>query len=101
MMSLMGIRGLSEPTGSWKMICIRRRSFLSSLPFLSKIGSPSSWADPAVGGWSWIRVLPRVDLPQPDSPTRPKTSPLRTLKLTSSTAFTSPMWRRRKPPRIG
>ena len=37
MMSLTGIRGFSDPTGSWKMICIRRRSFLSALPFLSKI----------------------------------------------------------------
>ena len=26
MMSETGIRGLSDPNGSWKMICIRRRS---------------------------------------------------------------------------
>ena len=29
-----------------------------------------------------------VVLPQPDSPTSPKVSPSRTVKLTSSTAFT-------------
>ena len=40
---------------------------------------------------------PSVVLPQPDSPTRPKTSPRRTSKLTSSTALTSPTWRRMKP----
>ena len=37
MMSLTGMRGFSEPTGSWKMICIRRRSLLRSAPFFSKI----------------------------------------------------------------
>ena len=26
MMSEIGIRGFSDPNGSWKMICIRRRS---------------------------------------------------------------------------
>ncbi len=31
-----------------------------------------------------------VDLPQPDSPTMPSTSPLSTVKLTSSTARTTP-----------
>jgi hypothetical protein len=101
MMSLMGIRGLSDPTGSWKMICIRRRSCLSSRPFFSKIFWPPSVAEPEVGGWSWIRVLPRVDLPQPDSPTSPKTSPAYASNETSSTAFTSPILRRRMPPRIG
>ena len=33
-----------------------------------------------------------IDLPQPDSPTRPIVSPGRTAKLTWSTTFTSP-WR--------
>ena len=32
-------------------------------------------------------MRPRVDLPQPDSPTRPTVSPLRCLRLTPSTAF--------------
>src|SRR5689334_5597327 len=33
---------------------------------------------------------PVTDLPEPDSPTRPSTSPRRTLKETSSTARTTP-----------
>src|SRR3954447_23421628 len=39
-----------------------------------------------------------VDLPQPDSPTMPSTSPLPTEKLTSSTARTTPVLPM-KPPR--
>ena len=76
MMSLTGIRGLSEPTGSWKMICIRRRSFLRSSPALAEdrlaveLGRPGG-RRLAAGGAS----CPRVVLPQPDSPTRPKISP--------------------------
>src|ERR1044072_1849761 len=41
-----------------------------------------------------------VDLPQPDSPTMPSTSPLSTEKLTSSTARTTPALPK-KPPRTG
>src|SRR5580704_825491 len=37
---------------------------------------------------SWVISLPRVDLPHPDSPTRPTVSPGRMSKLTPSTAFT-------------
>jgi hypothetical protein len=33
---------------------------------------------------------PVTDLPEPDSPTRPSASPRATLKLTSSTALTTP-----------
>jgi hypothetical protein len=35
-------------------------------------------------------VRPRVDLPQPDSPTRPSASPWVSVKLTPSTALTVP-----------
>src|SRR5205814_1102475 len=96
-----GIRGFNEPTGSWKMICMRRRSRFRSFPRFSKIGSLSSEAVPAVGGWRRMRVLPSVDLPQPDSPTSPNTSPRLISNDTSSTARTSPILRRRSPPRIG
>src|SRR5215203_5776546 len=41
-----------------------------------------------------------VDLPQPDSPTMPSTSPLSTEKFTSSTARTTPALPM-KPPRTG
>src|SRR5919204_456140 len=36
---------------------------------------------------------PVVDLPQPDSPTRPRVSPFSTKKSTPSTARTAPTWR--------
>ena len=39
-----------------------------------------------VGSYRRSRVRPVVVLPQPDSPTRPRVSPLRMAKLTSSTA---------------
>ena len=42
-------------------------------------------------------VRPRVDLPQPDSPTRPTVSPRRTSRSTPSTAWSWPVVRLRKP----
>ena len=41
-----------------------------------------------------------VDLPQPDSPTTPSVSPCRTVKLTSSTAFTAPICFWKMIPRV-
>src|SRR5262245_34511842 len=41
-----------------------------------------------------------VDLPQPDSPTMPSTSPLSTVKLTASTARTTPPWPNSPPPSL-
>ena len=41
MMSLTGMRGFSEPTGSWKMICIRRRIRFSSRPLRVATSLPS------------------------------------------------------------
>jgi hypothetical protein len=46
-------------------------------------------------------VRPVVDLPQPDSPTRPTVSPALTVKLTPSTAWTAPNWRLNTPARSG
>src|SRR5438477_6856259 len=43
-------------------------------------------------------VRPVVDLPQPDSPTRPRVSPCLTVKLTPSTALTSATLRWSKIP---
>src|SRR5258708_6601065 len=51
---------------------------------------PSSTTRPSEAGTSRMIALPRVDLPQPDSPTRPSVSPASTSKLTSSTARTTP-----------
>src|SRR5512141_1463980 len=46
-------------------------------------------------------VRPAVDLPQPDSPTRPKVSPLLISKEIPSTACTAPTWRCSRPRLIG
>ena len=43
-------------------------------------------------------VRASVDLPQPDSPTRPSVSPLATESETPSTAWTAPTWRSNRTP---
>src|SRR6266567_1708599 len=48
----------------------------------------SNHTSPAVGSISFSTERPIVLLPEPDSPTRPSTSPLAISKLTSSTART-------------
>src|SRR6266545_4257111 len=58
---------------------------------------PSSLMLPSVGSISRKIVRPTVDLPQPDSPTRPRVSPASIEKLTPSTAKTCPAVRRRTP----
>src|SRR3954466_3625309 len=54
--------------------------------------------DPVSGSIKPITSRAVVDLPQPDSPTMPSTSPLSTAKLTSSTARTTPPRPNRLPP---
>ena len=49
-------------------------------------GRPSSTISPADSGASPTAARARVDLPEPDSPTRPTTSPSGTVRLTPSTA---------------
>ena len=49
---------------------------------------PSNTTDPLVSGYSRAMHRASVDLPQPDSPTRPSVSPARRSMLTSSTACT-------------
>src|SRR5215470_3329642 len=46
-------------------------------------------------------VRPKVDLPQPDSPTTPRVSPSSTLRLTPSTAFTASLLRENRPSPTG
>ena len=46
-------------------------------------------------------AIATLDLPQPDSPTRPSVSPGDNAKLTPSTACTVPTRRRNTPPRTG
>src|SRR5579864_2978782 len=52
------------------------------------MSTPSRMTSPEVAGRSWVIIRPSVDLPHPDSPTRPTVSPGRMSKLTPSTAFT-------------
>jgi hypothetical protein len=59
------------------------RDCLLERPVISR---PSNLTEPEVGGISWRIVLLSVDLPQPDSPTSPRVSPLLTVNETSSTA---------------
>src|SRR5205085_1185532 len=56
---------------------------------------------PSVGSYRRTMVRPRVDLPHPDSPTRPSVSPSLTTNETSSTACTRATSRWRMPARIG
>src|SRR3982074_1368193 len=49
---------------------------------------PSNHSSPALGSINFSTERPMVLLPEPDSPTRPSTSPLAISKLTSSTART-------------
>ena len=64
---------------------------------------PSNMIEPAVGSSSLMIARPVVDLPHPDSPTRPSVSPASTEKQTPSTACTAPTLplRSRCPWRIG
>ena len=79
-------RALSDSTGSWKIICRFRRWALSCFVDRGARSTPSKRIVPAVGRFSRTMLLPSVDLPQPDSPTRPMVSPARRVKLTPSTA---------------
>jgi hypothetical protein len=75
-MSLTGIFGFSEAYGSWKTICRSRRTSRmdrASSPISSR---PSKTTDPEVGVCSCRIARPVVDLPQPDSPTTPRVSPV-------------------------
>ena len=96
------MRGFNELYGSWKITCIRRRTFLSSFSLKAVISCPSKMIWPLVGFSSWRMQRPVVVLPQPDSPTRPSVSPRRIEKLTPSTALTTAgLPPRRPPPPIG
>ena len=82
------LRGLSDAYGSWNTICISRRSGRRPRRERPVMSRPSKVTVPAVGSCRRTRQRPRVDLPQPDSPTRPTVSPGMTSKVTPSTACT-------------
>src|SRR5262252_313748 len=83
------MRGSRDANGSWKMICTWRRMRRMRDPESRVSSWPLNTTRPAVAGWSWVMTRASVDLPQPDSPTSPSVSPLRTSKLTPSTARTT------------
>ena len=61
---------------------------------------PAKLISPAVGSISRSTQRPIVDLPEPDSPAIPSTSPGRTANDTPSTARTWPRTRGMMPPRM-
>src|ERR1700726_3870006 len=66
------------------------RTDLSSAFGMRVMSWPSSTTTPSALGTRRMIALPKVDLPQPDSPTRPSVSPASSSKDTSSTARTAP-----------
>ena len=83
------LRGFSDAYGSWKTICISRRSGRSSRARQPRDARPRSAIVARRSARAAARsCAPSVDLPQPDSPTRPSVSPSRTENDTPSTAWT-------------
>src|SRR5580704_3127057 len=74
-------RLLTRPRSWWT-----NRSPAASLasPWPSSSGSPPTSADPSSGRWNPARILIRVDLPDPFSPTSARISPGSTDRLTLS-----------------
>ena len=82
------MRGSREANGSWKTICISRRSPRISLRVSSVSSVPLYLTEPEVGSMRRRMQRPTVDLPDPDSPTRPRVCPAPTAKETPLTAWT-------------
>jgi hypothetical protein len=80
--------GLSEEYGSWKTICRSRRSGRSAASLSPVSSAPLSLTLPEVGRSSRMSSRATVDLPQPDSPTRPRHRPECRSRLTPLTACT-------------
>ena len=81
-MSPTRIRGSSEPTESWKMICMSRRAVLQLRPRdADQVDARRRRSRPRSARSARISVRPSVDLPQPDSPTSPSVSPRADLEV--------------------
>src|SRR2546430_5073261 len=93
-------RGFSDEYGSWKIICTSRRSGRIAPTDRCVMSRPSKTTFPPVGSSSRVTSRPVVDLPQPDSPTRPSVSPGRIAKSMPSTARTAPTFRWTIAPRL-
>ena len=90
--------GFKACIAPWKITLASVHRTARSLPgFISSTFSPLSMTSPVtlVLSGSSRRIAPAiVDLPQPDSPASPRTSPLSIRKSTPRTAGTSPLWMR-------
>ena len=78
--------GLKLDAGSWNTNPIRLRSGRKSRSRMPFISASSTFSEPPVTLVSPAIARPMVVLPEPDSPTRPSTSPGRITKSTPSTA---------------
>ena len=86
MMSDTDMRGDSEPNGSWNTICMSWRNGRIALNLRPCSGLPRKTIGPS-DEISRRIASPSVVLPEPDSPTIPSVSPLRTAIDTPSTAL--------------
>ena len=81
--------GLNEAAGSWKTNPILRRIVENSRSLKPTISCPSTLRLPPLALVRPAIARPIVVLPEPDSPTRPYTSPALMSKLTFFTAWKS------------
>ena len=95
------MRGFSDEYGSWKMICMCRRSSRNSSFERLSISRPRNTIPPPVGSIRRRIERPAVVLPQPLSPTRPSVSFRPSVNEMPSTAFTCATTLRRSPWRTG
>ena len=87
--------------GSWNTNWIRLREGLSARCVMAARSIPPYEMLPASGVSSRTMLLPKVVLPQPDSPTSAMVSPRFNSNETPSTARTYPTVRLKNPFRIG
>ena len=81
------MRGFSELCGSWKTNWTRLRRRANAPPAPGPVSvSPNRRTVPEVAGIRPTSIRPVVDLPEPDSPTRPSVSPRAMSKSTRRTA---------------
>src|SRR6516225_3804138 len=88
MLSPIDMRGLSAEYGSWKTICMLRRSVFLCGPVSVCTSTSSKATLPASGAMRPRTRRAVVDLPQPVSPTMPSVVPASTVNETLSTAET-------------
>src|SRR5262245_6802972 len=88
MLSPIDMRGLSAEYGSWKTICMLRRSVFRREPVSVCTSTPSNATAPVSGSMRPSTRRAVVDLPQPVSPTMPSVVPASTVNGTLSAAET-------------